>query len=71
MNQRDEIENSLINQNKKYHHKVFNTKAYQDKVYKELLKDDTRNRILRGTLRWDECNKKDVFEFLKLLETTN
>ena len=51
LNQRDEIEYNLIKQNKKYYRKVFNTKAYQDKVYKELLKDDTSNRILRGNLR--------------------
>ena len=41
LNQREETEYSLIKQNKKHHHKVFNTKVYKDKVHKELLKDDT------------------------------
>ena len=71
LNQRDEIKNNLINQNKKYYYEVFNTKVYQDKVCEELLKNDTRNRILRGNLRWDKHNQKDVFDFLKLLEMTN
>ena len=41
--------------------------AYKDKVYKKLLQDRTRNRILEGKLQREEYDSIDVWEFLTLL----
>ena len=61
----------LISQNKKYHTKAINTKVDQDKVYDKLLEDDTRNRILKGTLKQEEYTYQDIHYFLQLLERIN
>ena len=38
----------------------------KDKIYKKLREDNTRNRILDGRLRPQDCDNEKVCEFLKL-----
>ena len=48
---------------------MFNTKAYQDKTCKQLLNNNTRDKILQGNLNEDEYTSSNVFELMKLLQT--
>ena len=64
-----EIEQVLIQQNIKYYKKVLNTPVYKDRIYDKLADNDVRNRILDGTLRYEEYDSIEVYKFLKLLET--
>ena len=41
---------------------------YKDKIYKILRNDRTRNKILEGKLRRDDCDNEQVYQFLKLLK---
>ena len=41
---------------------------HDNKIYEELRKDPAWNWILKKELQRNECDSKDVFEFLKLLE---
>lgn len=43
-------------------------RAYKDKIYVELKHDNIRDKILNGSLRRDEYDDDDVYEFLKLLK---
>jgi len=65
--ERKEIEEALIKQNIKHYRKVYDTLVYKDRIYRELLKDEIRNKILIGILRCNECNNVEVYNFLKLL----
>jgi len=65
--ERKEIEEALIKQNIKHYRKVHDTLVYKDRIYRELLKNEIRNKILIGTLRCNECNNVEVYNFLKLL----
>ena len=44
------IEEILINFNTQHFKKVFNTEVYNDKIYKKLEENETRNKIIRGEL---------------------
>ena len=44
-----------------------NTQAYNDKIYKTLLEDTIRDRILKGKLNSKQCTNKDVYKLLILL----
>ena len=46
-------------------------KAYEDKIYKRLLNNEVRDKIIKGELISDECTNKEVYEFLKLLHRHN
>jgi len=59
----------LIQQNIKYYKKVLNTLAHKDRIHNKLADDDVHDRILDGTLRYEECDSIEVCKFLKLLET--
>ena len=51
----------------RYYIKAMNAITYKDKVYKKLLQDRTRNRILEGKLLREEYDSTDMWEFLTLL----
>ena len=51
LHKREQIENTLISQNIKYYTKVMKTKAYQDKIYQLLNKNEVWDRILNRELR--------------------
>jgi len=55
----DELEEALIQQNIKYHKWGFNINTYKHKIYKMLLYNNIRNRILQGELRRDKYSKID------------
>ena len=65
--EREEIKNSLINQNTAHYKKVLKTLVYQDKIYEQLAKDKIRDKILDGSLHCEECDNIAVCNFLKLL----
>ena len=65
---RNEIEGKLIEQNLHRFKKVHNIRVYQDKIYYKLLENETRNKILDGTLKLEDCNNADVYQFLSLLK---
>ena len=71
INNRAELESVLIKQNKIHYSKVFQTKFYNDKIYKKLLNKETRDRILQGMITREECTESDIFEFLTLLKRKN
>ena len=58
-----DLEEKLIIQNIMHHKKVFNIKAFRDKIYKYLLMNNIRNRILDGKLRKEDYSNEDVCDF--------
>ena len=65
---RKTIERKLMKFNENHYKKVMSTEAYKDKIYPKLQEDETRNKILNGTLKENECDSKEAYEFLKLLK---
>ena len=65
---REEIEEQLTNHNRQHYTKVFKTPIYNDKIYKELQENSTRDEILLGIMPREQCNSKEVHKFLKLLK---
>ena len=51
----------------KHYRKMHDTPVYKDIIYRELLKDKIRDKILVETLRCDEYDNAEVYNFLKLL----
>ena len=47
------------------------TKTYWDKIYKRLLDDNVRDKVLNGKLDTEECTNSKVYDFLKLLHWYN
>ena len=56
--------------NTKYHKKVFQTKAYKDKIYKYLLSNEIQDKILNSQLRREDYTNNDVYEFLTIIKRT-
>ena len=65
--QRQEIEYKLISQNRIYYKKGFNTNTFKDKIYKYLLSNQVRDRILGGKLWKEDCTNENIFDFLSIL----
>ena len=65
---RIKLEKAIISQNKLHHQKVFQTKAYKDKIYIKLINEEIRDRILNGQLNSNEYDSNDMYEFLMLLQ---
>jgi len=65
---RESIEQEIVEYNVKHFHQAFASKAYKDKVYNKLNIDDIRDRILKGELEVEECDDEDVYSFLTLLK---
>ena len=68
---KEEIEEQIINYNHKHCTQAHQTKIYQDKICNKLQQDNKREKISDGDLRRQECDSKEVFEFLKLLKNPN
>jgi len=68
---KEQIENAIFEQNRKHFKKAHDINIFKDKIYATLQKDRMRNKILRGQLREEDYNNKEVFEFLKLLVNQN
>ena len=69
--ERNKVEVALINQSLMYFRKAMKTKAYQDKIYTQLKKNQVWDRIINCQLRRDECDSEDVYNFLSLLQRNN
>jgi len=65
---KEDIENAIVQHNKKHYSAALNTPMYQDKIYKKLSSDITRNSILDGTLSREDYDNEEVFYFLSLLK---
>ena len=65
---RESIEQEIVEYNVKHFRQAFASKAYKDKVYNKLNIDDIRDRILKGELEVEECDDEDVYSFLTLLK---
>ena len=63
------IEREIVIYNKKYFRKAYTSNAFKDKIYTQLKCDQIRDKILKGTLEREECDNKDVYDFLVLLKT--
>jgi len=46
-------------------------KVYRDKIYKQLVKDDVSDNILREKINQEDCTYSDVYKFLLLLNRLN
>jgi len=61
------IEKAVVIQNKKHFRQAYESKVYKDKIYKHLLDNKVRDRILNRILQPEECTNKDVYDLLSLL----
>jgi len=68
---RNSIEEAIIDHNKKHFRQAFGSVAYCDKIYDKLNVDDVRNKIFCRELTIDECDHEDIHSFLKLLAIPN
>ena len=48
--------------------KAQNTNAFNDKIYNKLKNNETRDKILKRTLEWNDCTYEKTFNFLLLLK---
>ena len=58
----------MINFNKDYNKNTYQSEAYQDKIYNNLQKDNIRVQFLDRTLEDNKCDRKVVYNFLRLLK---
>ena len=58
----------MINYNKVHFAKVHKSNVYKDKIYPLLQHDYMRDKILKGRLVEEDCDNKEVYEFLQLLK---
>ena len=58
----------LIEYNKQHFTKVCKTVVYNDLLYSKLQEDEMRDAILQGTITKEDCQSKELYEFLKLLK---
>ena len=65
---KEEIEQLIIQNNYKHFTQAHDTEIYNDQIYEKLQEDNTRNKIISGRLRREECDHLKVFKFLKLLK---
>ena len=54
--------------NKKHFQKAHEIRIFKDKIYNKLRDNTIRERIIKGQLKREECDNKEVFKFLKLLK---
>ena len=65
---REMIEKKLIQFNTKYFKQAQNTNTFNDKIYNKLKNNKTWDKILKGTLEWNDCTYEKTFNFLLLLK---
>ena len=68
---RKSIEDHIINYNKQFFTEPTNTKVYNDKIYDKLSQIDIRDKVVNGNIRKNECDSKEMYEFLKILRKPN
>ena len=65
---KEDIEKNLIEYNRIHYGKVLQTPIYNDRICDKLQKDKVRDQILKGMLEEEECDHKNVYRFLSLLQ---
>ena len=65
---RKEIEAAIIQHNRNHLKQARNIPVYNDIIYKQLLINEVRDKILSGQLEREDCTNKEVFHFLLLLK---
>ena len=65
---RKKIEEEIKKHNTKHFSMAIETKMHQDKIHAKLDDKEIRKKILEGKLKREDCDDKDVFEFLQLLK---
>ena len=65
---RKSIEDEVIKHNKKHFIQACSTKAHRDKTCHILTKDNARDKTLNVALSVEECDEKEVHEFLPVLK---
>ena len=64
----ESIEKKIIEFNENHYKQVFLSEVYTNKIYKELLNNNTRDKILARRLKRNECDNSKVYKFLQLLK---
>ena len=65
---RKKTEEEITKHNTKHFSMAIETKMHQDKIHAKLDDKEIRKKILEGKLKREDCDDKDVFEFLQLLK---
>ena len=65
---RNSIENEIAKYNKLYFHKAYSSNTFKDKTYSKLKEEHIKDKILNGTLKREEYDNDNVYEFMRLLE---
>ena len=65
---RTDIEQAIIAYNKNHFQQAHNTRVYQDRIYDQFKEDNKRDKILKGELKRQDYDNKNVFDLLKLLK---
>ena len=63
-----DIEDAIMKYNKMHFTKAHKANIYNDKIYDKLQQDEIRDKILQGRLVEEDCDNREVFEFLQLLK---
>ena len=61
---RRSIEHEVSEHNKKYFRKAHSSNAFKDRMRSKLKSDRIRDKTLKVTLKREECDHDDVYEFL-------
>ena len=64
----DEIGRKITQHNKEHFSKVKSAKAHEDKTCERTNENKTRDIMMNGELKRDECDEEGPCQFLKLLE---
>jgi len=65
---KENIEHEIKKFNENHFKQAHQSEMYKDKIYAELENNEIRDKILNGQLTREECDSKNVWEFLKLLK---
>ena len=65
---RQEIESLIIQQNRTHLSKAMKTSAYNDKLIQSLHINEIRDKILKGELKEQDTDDRNIYEFMKLLK---
>ena len=67
---REDIEREMLDHDINHFAKVYQSRAFKDKIYKNLCKDHARNNIPIGNMCPHDFSNENVYEFFKLLQNT-
>ena len=62
---RRSIEHEVSEHNKKHFRNAHSSNSFKDRTHSKLKSDYIRDKTLKGTLKREECDHHDVYEFLQ------